>query len=210
MRRLVLLLALLTCCGDVRAGDDAARYDAAKGSDAMALPLTRNTTYAPLSQVLSADLNDIQDQIIAGNFGANRKLSQAMQGMGPGGGTPEGTLVTPTGRVRLAPGDEWMVWLDVHPGDTINDIFATVHGTALDNVDMQFSRNGALVGANLNHVFVGSAVAERTASIAFGGPYTVEDPSASVGDGAYSLLFSNGGAANVDIYTIDYEVERDQ
>lgn len=30
----------------------------------MALPLSRNTTYAPSAQVKSADLNDIQDQII--------------------------------------------------------------------------------------------------------------------------------------------------
>ncbi len=38
----------------------------------MALPLSRNTTYSPGSQVKSADLNDIQDQIIAGSHGERR------------------------------------------------------------------------------------------------------------------------------------------
>lgn len=33
----------------------------------MALPTSRNTTYAPLSQVQSADLNDLQDKIVALN-----------------------------------------------------------------------------------------------------------------------------------------------
>ncbi len=39
----------------------------------MALPVTRNTTYAPNDPVLSADLNDIQDQIIA--LAAGRRVS---------------------------------------------------------------------------------------------------------------------------------------
>lgn len=38
----------------------------------MALPASRNTTYAPGSQVKSADLNAIQDCIIAGHAGTRR------------------------------------------------------------------------------------------------------------------------------------------
>lgn len=48
----------------------------------MALPTTRNTTYAPGSQVKSADLNDLQDQIIANNTrlagGAGAAVSLAL------------------------------------------------------------------------------------------------------------------------------------
>src|ERR1700755_2304482 len=39
----------------------------------MALPSSRNTTYAPGSQVKSDDLNDVQDQIIALN---NKRIAQ--------------------------------------------------------------------------------------------------------------------------------------
>lgn len=44
----------------------------------MALPLTRDTTYAPGSQVKSADLNDIQDQIIANNTRLNNGAGAAV------------------------------------------------------------------------------------------------------------------------------------
>ena len=46
----------------------------------MALPLTRNTTYAALSQVLSADLNDIQDQTVNGFHGSITGRVAAVEG----------------------------------------------------------------------------------------------------------------------------------
>lgn len=173
----------------------------------MTLPTTRDITLAPGTQIPSTLLNNLQDMIIGGRFGTVRRVTPAASGMGPGGGAPEGLLLTPTGVVRLVTGDEWMVPLLVHPGERVTSINIVVAGTIAATLDAQFMEDGVLVGAPLALVFAATATFER-ASIAFAGPRIVGDPSSAVLEGYMSVFFSNGAASTADIRTIDYLVDK--
>lgn len=52
----------------------------------MALPVSRNTTYAPGSQIKSADLNDVQDKIIDLNGRFDAEETSILGGKGSGSG----------------------------------------------------------------------------------------------------------------------------
>lgn len=74
----------------------------------MTLPDTRNTTYAALSQVLSADINDIQDKIIDGSHGEQTLFIPACDFIAVPGSEPSyfvqawSSLDTGASSVRLA------------------------------------------------------------------------------------------------------------
>lgn len=173
----------------------------------MTLPTTRDITLAPGTQIPSTLLNNLQDMIIGGRFGTVRKVTPAASGMAPGGGTPEAQLLTPTGVIRMANGDEWMIPLLVHPGERVTEINVVAAGTIANTLDAQFMEDGALVGAPLALVFAATATFER-ASVAFAGPRTVGDPSSAVLEGYMSLFISNSAATTADIRTIDYLVDK--
>jgi hypothetical protein len=64
----------------------------------MSLPISRNTTYAPGSQVKSADLNDIQDKIVGCNLGSTGNFN--VPGTLTANGTiSSGNLIQATGKL---------------------------------------------------------------------------------------------------------------
>lgn len=91
----------------------------------MALPDSPNTTYAPADPVLSVDLNDLQDCVVAGAHGAQelivnaRGLSLSAGVAMAGGGWAEWSS---SGSAYWAP--------DVHTGDRFTSLTLRVYGNA--------------------------------------------------------------------------------
>lgn len=96
----------------------------------MSLPTSRNTTYAPGSQVKSDDLNDLQDQFVdltGGTFDADIELAEDRNLILSGDGkVRHGVELTPLGATagREVPGGatlnySTMQWEPTNPGDTV-------------------------------------------------------------------------------------------
>lgn len=163
----------------------------------MALPTSRNTTYAPQSEVLSADLNDIQDQIVALNdAGAflNNVTVAAREGWGdltPGSGGAESPAAT-------AASQDWTIPCQAVVGRTITGVRITANkaNTASANflifIEDEF---GNAVG--LGAITASSASGDVAVQVTLGASEVVLDnygiyagfTSAASGDVLYSATF---------------------
>lgn len=110
----------------------------------MALPTSRNTTYAAGSQVKSADLNDVQDKIIDLHEGKHGEITRWL----PLPGIETGSGATPEDNVRLNTNPRYIylvggnnarltIWLPLAEGERLkavhfhlydNDASATIAG----------------------------------------------------------------------------------
>lgn len=119
----------------------------------MALPTSRNTTYAATDPVKSADLNDIQDQIIADSADKDYTLP-IIKGVAATGTYTVSTIGVGTlgtgSQVILIPID------DLQVGARIRSAFVTVNANiASDTVTVELMRRGS-----------GSAIASNTGTAA--------------------------------------------
>ncbi len=92
----------------------------------MAWPLTRIRTYAPGDDVVSADLNAIQDEIIAGGHGLKTKIIPAVAGC-PSNETQDWGLTSDL-NVRLEAGDPdgWSIPITLDIGERIRAVRARI------------------------------------------------------------------------------------
>lgn len=169
----------------------------------MALPLSRNTTYAPLSQVLSFDLNDIQDQIIAGNHAAQRRITT-----GAAGNSDDATF--PFGIWRLAATQTLSIPLWLVDGDTLQDMFITISVSSDTDDFVTFSLVRGGVG-------IWAAQATGTGSLGLRRDENTNNSDELVDIGSEisssyraSIVADAGNNGDIEIHQIDYDVFRDQ
>ena len=163
----------------------------------MALPLTRNTTYAPLSQVLSADLNAIQDMIVEGKHGVIRKIVPANFGQGTGASANGGRMIlaaNETVDVALGP---------LTVGDQITNVFIVLDAPDADDfVTFRLhDQGGTSVGA-LGSSTLGAGT--KTDNVDITSPPLI----IATGD-MYALIVTADGSnsGSMQIFTVEYLVE---
>lgn len=152
----------------------------------MALPSSRNTTYAALSQVKSADLNALQDCIIQGARGDLELLIDVTDGHAASG---TWTQNSNHGVTAGGGGDAWTVGIPVRVGDRIRSVtfyYQRLAGTltfALWGNEMSAPGIAPAIDSDTDNS--SSGVTELTIS---GIDHTVAD------DTIYYLKFTAGGA----------------
>lgn len=95
----------------------------------MALPTSRNTTYAPTSMVKSVDLNDIQDCITGGKHGYVWQPIEPLQSATATGGSPSFTGSDTVQRWSLGANGAITLRIPVRNGATWRGIRARVEAT---------------------------------------------------------------------------------
>lgn len=169
----------------------------------MALPLSRNTTYAAGAQVKSADLNDIQDKIVDNYFVQPRRMPA---GAGYEGGT--GTAGTLDDAGTHAPGatTKWFVVpFELKPGTRLTEVRARVKDTSTGGgtvtLDVRKSTDGS--GASVDtDVSAGDGSVQTLAVTAM--TEDVPAAGASVGE-VYLAKFTFATAiTTTEIYSVEF------
>lgn len=144
----------------------------------MALPLTRNTTYAVGTEVKSADLNDIQDQIIdLHTYRVEDKVDHVL--------AVEGPLVN--GNFTFAPSiwtataaHNHMIPLPLRPGDVLQSIDVLIDRAAAVSMNLVVfnapnTGGDTLIGGTWSDVSVNPTVGSPQIYTLNGTDYTVLD-----------------------------------
>lgn len=188
----------------------------------MALPTSRDTTYAPGSQVESADLNDIQDQIIANNTrlnnGAGAQVVLAIAPLAPYwgvSGAGELEMIPPTsgnaGHGGQAADFDCSTGV-VIGGSSVFDWVVPVPMTfgQVVRINADFEMTVAVSGGSLNLMRVNGSTGAATVAATIAIPSATGRQSLTVVSGFsppfgyYSLQFNfAGGHGGVKIYGVE-------
>jgi hypothetical protein len=147
----------------------------------MALPTSRSTTYAALSQVKSADLNLIQDCIIDGKHGDRVRNIHVLTGYSIGATAVFGGGAPYIDKVALGTG-AFVVPLDFTQGDRIKTITVSVFGNGAADLAVDLRKTPAAV---------------TTASVIAPGPIAVTNPAAAWADVVFNYTDTTIAAGEV-------------
>lgn len=166
----------------------------------MALPDSRNTTYAAGSQVKSADLNDVQDKIVDLHVG-KRSHTYSLR-VSVTGGRGVGTFAD--GGYEASAGETLKVPIPVDAGERIASVSARVagqpsFGTGTVTLDVRKCEDG------------GSASLGTADSGTSGDPETVQvaalDEDVDGGNATYEAWFTFAGGAPMYAYSLEVSFE---
>ena len=166
----------------------------------MALPASRNTTYAAGSQIKSTDLNDLQDCVINGKHGLATRLIAALGGQSS---TTAGTVPGSTSVRTGASGGTYYRQFDIDVGKRIVNVRVRLKDNAgttctvalmrdVDGTQTSISAVGTSAGTNVYQTLTASAINH---TVTTGGQY------------AFAFTFG-GAAANCDLNRIEIDYDR--
>lgn len=166
----------------------------------LGLPYRRNTTYAVKSQLKSADLNAIQDSLVALWNGAHAAETLSIPASAVGMDDSTASFTRGAGSMVWLAGHNAVASVPLAKGERIQGVRAYVADTS-----------GSTIGVSLastDHTGTVTPIAGATSSGA-GGAQTLTFPSGFPADvgGALSLQFTTAGSGTLTVYSVEIDYD---